>query len=57
MAKILFVVVENLRQYCCSPPLRGSVLHLVYESAESNKSLKPTANHVAFYLQRQQAAA
>src|SRR5437870_4066875 len=34
MANILFVVVENLRQYRRSPPSGGSVLHLVYESAK-----------------------
>src|SRR5437868_8551703 len=43
MANILFVVVENLRQYHGSPPLQGSVLHLVYESKVSNKSLNRTA--------------
>jgi hypothetical protein len=42
MAKILFVVVENLRQYRGSPPLRGSVLHLVYESARPNSAMQPT---------------
>jgi hypothetical protein len=44
MANILFVVVENLRQYHGSPPLQGSVLHLVYESARHNNGMHPTAD-------------
>src|SRR4051812_5784308 len=51
MANILFVVVENLRQYCRSPPLEGSVLHLVCESRASNKSINRTRNQLAFYNQ------
>jgi hypothetical protein len=47
MAKILFVVVENLRQYRRSPPLRGSVLHLVYESATPNNGMHPTRDTAA----------
>jgi hypothetical protein len=48
MANILFVVVENLRQYRRSPPDERSVLHLVYESATSNNGMHPTANSVTF---------
>jgi hypothetical protein len=48
MTNILFVVVENLRQYRRSPPSQGSVLHLVYESARHNNAMHPTANSVAF---------
>jgi hypothetical protein len=44
MANILFLAVENLRQYRRSPPLGESVLHLVYESAKSNNGLHPTAD-------------
>jgi hypothetical protein len=47
MANILFVVVENLRQYRRSPLLEESVLHLVYESAAPNNGMHPTANSVA----------
>jgi hypothetical protein len=42
MANILFVVVENLRQYPGSPPFEGSVLRLVYESATPNNGMHPT---------------
>ncbi len=42
MANILFVAVENLRQYHGSLPSQGSLLHLVYESAEPNKGMEPT---------------
>jgi hypothetical protein len=48
MANILFVVVENLRQYRRSPPIEGSVLHLVYESAQPNNGMHPTAKGVNF---------
>jgi hypothetical protein len=44
MANILFLAVENLRQYRRSPPLEGSVLHLVYESAAHNNGMHPTAD-------------
>jgi len=44
MANILFLVVENLRQYRRSPLLEGSVLHLVYESARHNNGMHPTAD-------------
>src|SRR5205085_8481063 len=44
MVNILFVVVENLRQYRRSPPSGGSVLHLVYESAAANNGMHPTAD-------------
>jgi hypothetical protein len=46
MAKILFVVVENLRQYRGSPRHQGSVLHLVYEFAQPNKAMQPTASRL-----------
>jgi hypothetical protein len=42
MANILFVVVENLRQYCRSPLLEESVLHLLGESAQANNAMHPT---------------
>jgi hypothetical protein len=42
MTNILFLVVENFRQYYGSPPCQGSLLHLVYESAPSNISIHPT---------------
>jgi hypothetical protein len=48
MANILFVVVENLRQYCRSPLVQGSVLHLLCESAPPNNGMHPTANSAAF---------
>ena len=44
MAHILFVEVENLRQYYGSPRCQGSVLHLLCESAASNNGMHPTAN-------------
>jgi hypothetical protein len=44
MAKLLFLAVENLRQYCGSPPVEGSLLHLVYESKGHNNGMHPTAN-------------
>jgi hypothetical protein len=50
MANILFVVVENLRQYHGSPPLQGSVLHLVYESAAHNNGMHPTADTLLLML-------
>jgi len=50
MANILFVVVENLRQYRRSPPFGESVLHLVYESARANNGMHPTRNSAAFIL-------
>src|SRR5205085_9765417 len=53
MANILFVVVENLRQYRRSPPAGGSVLHLVYESAKPNNGMHPTADTLpVIHLQR-----
>jgi hypothetical protein len=57
MANMLFVVVENLRQYHGSSPSQGSVLHLVYEFAKHNKGMRPTRNHEAPQIQRQQSAA
>ncbi len=50
MANILFVVVENLRQYYGSPPLQESVLHLVCESAPPNNGMHPTANSAALIV-------
>jgi hypothetical protein len=47
MANILFLVVENLRQYRRSPLHQESVLHLVYESARYNNGMHPTANSAA----------
>lgn len=37
MANILFVVVENLRQYGRSPLIEESVLHLVYASEHQRR--------------------
>jgi len=52
MANILFLAVENLRQYRRSPPFAESVLHLVYESAPPNNGLHPTAGTpLVIYLQ------
>jgi hypothetical protein len=42
MANILFLAVENLRQYRGSPPRQGSLLHLVYESAMPNNGMQRT---------------
>jgi hypothetical protein len=57
MANILFVVVENLRQYRRSPLLEESVLHLVYESAKPNNGMHPTADTLpGIYLQNGGAA-
>ena len=50
MANILFLAVENLRQYRRSPPSGGSVLHLVYESAQSNDGRHPTRDTAALML-------
>jgi hypothetical protein len=49
MANILFVVVENLRQYYGSPPLQESLLHLLCESARPNNGVHPTPRHAAFH--------
>src|SRR5687768_15093908 len=51
MTRVLFVVVENHRQYCGSPPYKGSVLHLVCESREHNNGMHRTRNKQAFHLQ------
>jgi hypothetical protein len=48
MANILFLVVENLRQYYGSPSLQESVLHLLCESARHNNGMHPTAKSAAF---------
>jgi hypothetical protein len=42
MANILFVVVENLRQYGRSPPCQESLLHLLCESAFDNSGVSPS---------------
>jgi hypothetical protein len=47
MANILFLVVENLRQYRRSPLLEESLLHLLCESAMPNNGMHPTANCAA----------
>jgi len=52
MANILFVVVENLRQYRRSPPFGESVLHLVYESAPPNNGLHPTRDTLPVILKQ-----
>src|SRR5918992_6134031 len=57
MADILFVVVENLRQYHGSPFQQGSVLHLVYESAASNNGMHPTADTPPVILRQRCGAA
>jgi hypothetical protein len=57
MANILFLAVENLRQYRRSPLLEGSVLHLVYESAMPNNGMHPTADTLlVIYFQSRGAA-
>jgi len=43
MANILFVVVENHRQYRGSPLSQESVSHLVYEFAHPDNGMHPTA--------------
>jgi hypothetical protein len=50
MANILFLFVENLRQYCDAPPLEGSVLNLVYESASPNNVMHPTRHSAALII-------
>jgi hypothetical protein len=50
MTNILFVVVENLRQYRRSPLHQESVLHLVYESAQHNNGMHPSRNSAALKL-------
>jgi hypothetical protein len=50
MAMVLFVEVENLRQYHGSPSSWGSVLHLVYESAPHNNGMHPTADTLLVML-------
>jgi hypothetical protein len=44
----MFLVVENHRQYCRSPPLQSSVLRLVYEFAATNSSFNPTVLSLPF---------